>query len=69
MLSALTSADTLSSSILQMKWTRKMFEDKDIDQITCPPPLFGDFCHYAFLILQYIRHRMRYVSPQRKVTL
>ena len=39
-----------------------------IDQRTCPL-LLGDFCHYDFLILQYIWHRMRYVSSQRKVTL
>ena len=41
---------------------------KVIDHRPCPV-LLGDFCHYDFLILQYIWHRMRYVSPQRKVTL
>ena len=39
-----------------------------IDHRTCPL-LLGDFCHYDFLMLQYIWHRTRYVSPQKKITL
>ena len=39
-----------------------------VDHRTCNL-LLGDFCHYDFLILQFIWHRMRYVSPQRKIKL
>ena len=31
--------------------------------------LLADFCHNDFLILKYIWHRLKYASPQRKVTL
>ena len=68
-MSALTAAGTLSNSILQPIWTHKKASKINvIDHRTCNL-LLGDFCHYNFLILQYIWHRMRYVSPQRKVTL
>ena len=30
-----------------------------------PPPLRGNFVHYDFLILHYISHKMKYVSPLR----
>ena len=30
-----------------------------------PPPTRGNFVHYIFQILYYIRHKMKYVSPLR----
>ena len=33
------------------------------------PPLKGNFVHYDFLVLHYISHKMKYVSPLRVVAL
>ena len=39
-----------------------------IELVIDPSPQW-EFCSYAFLILRYISHKMKYVSPLRETTL
>ena len=41
----------------------------DLELAIDPPPHRGNFAHYDFLILHYISHTMKYVSPLRMAAL
>ena len=41
----------------------------DLELAIDPPPPGGNFAHYDFLILHYISHTMKYVSPLRVAAL